>query len=141
MELDLETTIRRLPNLSHLLLTQELIGDLKYIQGSGGLMTIFTEVGLLGIIITLFILVKSLAKKDLKQPLYVSFAILALGFSLLPLSPSFYIIIFLLLALNSDAKDGKLAFFIKRYAISLFSVPVILSLVVVAYLFWKSLLC
>ena len=26
--------------------------DLKYIQGSGGLMTIFTEVGLLGIIIT-----------------------------------------------------------------------------------------
>ena len=112
--------------------------DLKYIQGSGGLMTIFTEVGLLGIIITLFILAKSLAKKDLKQPLYVSFAILALGFSLLPLSPSFYIIIFLLLALNSDAKDGKLAFFIKRYAISLFSVPVILSLVVVAYLFGRA---
>jgi tetratricopeptide (TPR) repeat protein len=112
--------------------------DLRYIQGSGGLMTIFTEVGLLGIIITLFILAKSLAKKNLKEPLYVSFAILALGFSLLPLSPSFYVVVFLLLALNSDAKDGKLAFFIKRYAISLFSVPVVLSLLVVGYLFGRA---
>ncbi len=112
--------------------------DLRYIQGSGGLMTIFTEVGLLGIIITLFILAKSLAKKNLKEPLYVSFAILALGFSLLPLSPSFYVVVFLLLALNSDAKDGKLAFFIKRYAIGLFSVPVILSLLIAGYLFGSA---
>lgn len=115
--------------------------DLRYIQGSGGLITIFTEIGILGIIITLFILFKSLKNRDLKQPLYLSFAILALGFSFLPLSPSFYIVVFLMLALNSnatDTKNGKLAFFIKRYAISLFSIPIILLLLTAGYLYGKA---
>lgn len=109
--------------------------DMRYIQGSSTLMTIVTEIGLLGIIITLFILFNSLKKTELKEPLYVSFAILTLGLLLLPMSPSFYIIFFIMLAMRSDAKDGKLAFFIKRYAISLFSIPVILSLLVAGYLY------
>ncbi len=112
--------------------------SLNYVQGSSGLITIFTEVGLLGIIIILLIFFQSLKEIKLRSPLYISFAILALGFCTLPLSAPFYVIIFLILAMSSNAKNGKLAFFIKRYAISLFSIPVALLLITVGYIFVKA---
>jgi len=112
--------------------------NLRYIQGSSSLMTIFTEIGILGIIITLFIFGYALKTKELKQPLYVSILILFLVLLFLPISSSFYPVVFLMLALNSDAKDGKLAFFIKRYAIIFLAIPIILTLVYLGYFFGKA---
>lgn len=112
--------------------------NLKYLQGTGGFINIFTEIGLLGIIITLFIFAVFLKKMEFTKPLYVSLLIVLLGFLLLPLTSTFYPIMFLLLALNSNTKEGKIAFFIKRYAAIFLTVPVIMTMIVITYLFARA---
>lgn len=113
--------------------------NLKYLQGSDSLLTIFTEAGILGLLTIIFIFGYALKKNKFKEPLYVSMLILALGLLFLPLSSSLLPVIFIILALNSNAKDSKLAFFIKRYAILFLGLPIILLLITLGYLFGRAL--
>ena len=112
--------------------------NVKYLQGSSTLLTIFTEIGIIGLLSALLIFYMVLRKIDYKNYLYTSLVILTLGLIFLPISQAFLTIVFLMLALNSESKDDKIAFFVKRYALIFLLLPVLLIILAIGYFFGRA---
>ncbi|WKZ25530.1 MAG: tetratricopeptide repeat protein [bacterium] len=112
--------------------------NLKYTQSTSSLLTLFTETGILGFVTLLTLMYLAFRKPEFENSLFVSLAILSLGFISLPLSMSILPLLFLFLALSAEVKDGKVAFFVKRYAIVLLVTPIIFILIGASYLFGRA---
>jgi tetratricopeptide (TPR) repeat protein len=112
--------------------------NVKYLQGSSSLMTIFTEIGILGLLTFVILFTYLLKDFDLKKPLYISLLVLILSQIFLPMSASFLPVLFVVFALHSETSNNKVAFFTKRYAIILSSLPIGLLLISLIYLFSQA---
>ncbi len=114
------------------------IWDIKFLQNSSQFLTIFTEVGILSVLIFVYLGYLLYKTRDFKNPLFISLIILLLGVLTLPISFSSLPLVFVLFALQTTSKTYKMGYFVKKIPQVLIAVPVVTVVFLVFYFFGRG---
>lgn len=107
--------------------------NVKYLQSSSLLLTMFTEVGVISFVLFIYLLFLLYKNISPMNPVYISLLIFTLGIFTLPISATSFFIFFTLLAIFSETKDVKFGYFLNKIPQTLLMVPLILVLITVIY--------
>lgn len=105
----------------------------RYVVSNNTIFTTTTETGLIGLILFLIIFGISLVKPKFDNPYYVSLIIIVISFFIIPVFPSLYPIIFILLSLLINKKNNILDKSNSKTTIFLVTLPLIAIITYVLY--------
>jgi tetratricopeptide (TPR) repeat protein len=112
--------------------------NLEFQQGSNMILTTFTEIGFIGLILLLVLLILPLTKIDYKNANFISFTIILIASFSLPYTLVVIPIILFLFSYSIDTKGLKLGFFTSKLPITLISIPFVSIFIVAIYIFSRA---
>lgn len=112
--------------------------NLKYIQSTSSLLTVFTEIGLIAVLLLIALGILIIKNFDTKEATNYSLAIVFVAFALLPLPATIFTVLLILLAIVNNPTSHKLGNFTNVLPKVLILIPIGMFLITSIYLFTRA---
>lgn len=113
--------------------------DVKYLLSSNTFFNVASEVGLIATISLVILFVFSINKLSIERPSSISLLLSAIVLGLLPISASGFVVLFILLSLQSKSTENKTGFDSKTPGM-IISLPIMVVLLIVTYFSTRAFL-
>lgn len=112
---------------------------IKFSTSSSTLLTIVTEIGLIGLLALIFLVIRIIKNVNISNPLSISGLILLVGLATLPLTYSFFVITFIVLAISQKTNTAKHISFDAKNSGLLVTIPLAVLTLIIFYFTYRGL--